>query len=177
MKAQGPTTTPAGSAEELLQRIAVCFADVRRPTRITKTVARATDDEWHLPESRRALLYSQDPETSWDQLADDEMEKYFDVFPFLEAEGYLFYLPAFMSHVLRMYPRVTGGNAVDFTIYACMHSCESFRLFDSEQMRCVVDFLTLCAAVENFCDSHSAAQAADLMESCPNAPSDMRRTA
>jgi hypothetical protein len=149
--------------DELLQRIADAFAGVPKPRDITKTVARALDDEWWVTERRRVNLRKEDREVRWTDLTDADIEAFADIFPFLHAEGHHFYLPAFMSYALRRY-RDSDSLATDNVIYACARSHDDFALFTPEQMRCVIDFLTFCAVNVDYFDAQHAACAVDFLE-------------
>jgi hypothetical protein len=145
---------------ELLTRIAEAFRGVPRPTVITKSVARALDDEWNLSPESHAELRENDKEQSWVDIADNEIEKFDDILTFLDADGYLFYLPAFMSYSLRRY-NDSDSVALDAPIFACANCAERLHLFSPTQMRCVIDFLTFAACEEGRFNTSWAAYAID----------------
>lgn len=122
--------------DALLKRIATAYANVPRPEIITKRVAKGIKEQGQLTDQEQAALYALDPETHWSQLTDEDIRAYDDVLPFLDNEGFLFYLPAFMSYTLRVYDGL-------YTICSCQYR-ERFQLFNAQQMRCVFDFLTFC---------------------------------
>ena len=80
------------------------FADVPRPSRITKRVAVALDDEWTPDEERCRELTAEDREQHWRDLTDADIEEFCTILPWLDDEGLRFYLPAFMSYALRRFP-------------------------------------------------------------------------
>ena len=155
---------------ELLDRIAHAFRKVSKPRDVTKSVARALDDEWNVLPERRALIRKQDREKRWSELTDKDIEYFYNIFPFLDAEGYHFYFPAFMSYALRRH-RDSDSLASDFTIYACTHDCERFALFDAAQMRCVIDFLHFCMENDGYLDGKQAKRAVALLQPSSISPS------
>lgn len=152
---------------ELLKQISDAFEDVPRPN-ITKSVARALDDEWEVSEAREAVLHGADSETHWSELTDIDIEQFDDIFAFLDADGYRFYLPAYMAYALRRH-RNSDSGAINHTIHACTFYQGSFAQFTPLQMRCVLDFLTFCASNDDYFDAEQAAYAVDYLEQ--NAPS------
>jgi hypothetical protein len=80
------------------------FADAVRPSKVTKRVALALDDEWLVDEERRRELMAEDPEQRWEDLSDADVEEFCSILPSLDEEGLQFYLAAFMSYALRRFP-------------------------------------------------------------------------
>ena len=152
-------------SEELLNRIAECFASVPKPAVITKRVARGIDDDSNLSSARLEELRAQDQESSWTELTDDDIEYFDDILPWLDPDGYRFYLPAFMSYTLRRY-RDSASLAMNGTIYSCTNCVcsHTFALFTAAQMRCVVEFLEFCAVADEYLDAAHAAYAVDHLE-------------
>lgn len=87
--------------QDLVER---AFAHVPRPSRITKRVAVALDDEWTPDEDRCRELIAEDREQHWRELTDADIEEFCTILPWLDDEGLRFYLPAFMSYALRRFP-------------------------------------------------------------------------
>jgi hypothetical protein len=117
----------------LIAQIEKALPSMPRP-RITLSVARGLDDEWDLREERERELAAQDPEQSWQDVSDEDIETHGGYFTFADAEGWRFYLPAFMCHWLRTFPL---GN------WGIESACESMAhtgLLDHEQMQCLVRF-------------------------------------
>lgn len=85
-------------------KIESAFANVPRPSRVTKRVALALDDEWIVDDGRGRELYAQDLEQRWQDLADPEIQEFCSILPWLDDEGLRFYLPAYMSYGLRRFP-------------------------------------------------------------------------
>lgn len=122
----------------LLRRIERAFDGVPRP-RITKSVARGYDDEWHLSEARIVELQALDPEQCWKEIDEDAVKHFQEYFTFSDAEGWRFYLPAHMSHYLRGFPHY-GWDAV---YYALTSPEPKLDLLSPEQRACVEEFLAL----------------------------------
>lgn len=125
-------------AQILIEKIRDAFQNAARP-RITLSVARALDDEWHVEESRRLELTALDPEQQWMDVSAEAMEGCQEYFTFSDAEGWRFYLPAFMCRYLHSFPH-SGYDAV---YWACS-SGQHLDLLTDEQKSCVRSFLELC---------------------------------
>jgi hypothetical protein len=124
-------------ALELISEIQKAFCGVPRP-KVTLSVARGYDDEWVLSEKRITELQSLDQEQTWEEVADAAMESQQEYFTFSDAEGWRFYLPAYLCHALREFPE-SHWPAIE-------NACESQRdmdLLNEEQMKCIVQFLAL----------------------------------
>jgi len=94
-------TTEVARVRRLIQ---AAYASVPRPSRVTKRVAIALDDEWLPDEARCAALRALDLEKHWKDLDDAAIEEFGSILPWLDEEGIRFYLPAFMDFALRRYP-------------------------------------------------------------------------
>ena len=127
--------------DELLQRIHKAYAGIPRPTRITKRVAEALDDEWVFSEERWAELYALDTEQQWTDLTDADIEQFCFILPWLDDESLRFYLPAFMCYCLRRFPD-EGHRAVCDAQDACA-SPDRKSVFSQEQLACVHAFSEL----------------------------------
>lgn len=125
-------------AAVLIREIEAAFEGVPRP-RITRSVATGYDDEWILSEERVRELAAQDPEQRWQEVPDEGMQRCQEYFSFSDAEGWRFYLPAYLCLDLRGFPRCEW-YAVR---YACEHATH-LDLLTNAQMACVMRFLELC---------------------------------
>src|SRR4051794_37977491 len=99
------------TSTELLDRISAVFGDALRPGEITRSVAMAIDNEWDVPESREKELQAKDNDNHWWELTDKEIERYCGMFPYLDAQAFRFYLPAYMSYALRRH-RTSNSSAI-----------------------------------------------------------------
>jgi len=126
------------AAEALIPLVRKAFPGTPRP-RITLSVARGYDDEWNLTEERIAELTAQDTEQTWEDVSDVAIELHQEYFSFSDAEGWLFYLPAYLCHYLHEFPE--GGHD------AVCSECEILRhpdLLNEEQRQCIWAFMDLC---------------------------------
>ena len=144
----------------LIARIVEVFHGVARPPEITKSVARALDDDWKLSPSQAEERRASDGEAQWTDIPDEEIEAFDDIFPFLDSQGYLFYLPAFMSYSLRRYMD-SDSCALDAPIHACANGCDRMKLFSPEQVALVIEFLEFCARHDGKFDAPWARYAID----------------
>lgn len=130
----------------LINQITKAFEGVTRENGISLHEARAIDDYWveRYPEARK-----EDTDTRWQDVSDEWIEYFYDVFSFFDAKGFRYYIPAYMIWVLKNY-QTTQSNSVDSTIYAlCVWQNPSFdydpyarfRLLNAEQSKAVYDFL------------------------------------
>lgn len=84
----------------------------------------------------------QDSESDWRDVPKEKTEAYQEYFTFSDAEGWRFYLPAFMCHYLSEFPDY-GWDAV----YDACKSKEHIEALTDEELAVVDKFL-------EFCDSH-----------------------
>jgi hypothetical protein len=120
----------------LIREIERVFKAVPRP-RITLHVARGYDDEWNLSEERISELAARDPETDWREVDNEAIQSFQEYFSFSDAEGWRFYLPAFMRHDLRSFP--DRGVAA----YSACKSRNHVDLLSPEQLACIDRFVSL----------------------------------
>jgi hypothetical protein len=122
----------------LLESIETEFANVQKP-RCTLRMARAADDnEYDAIAERRA---EDDYYSHWNQISQADIERYHDVWLWLEPVGVQFYLPAFMSHSLS---REKPKNALwlDCIFGAICFKAENFTGFTDGQKIVIHEFLT-----------------------------------
>ena len=125
-------------ADDLIKDIKAVFPEnIPRPE-ITRSVARGYDDEYMLSKARFEELAARDPEQKWTDVTDESLKEYGAQFCFLDAEGWLFYLPACMCHNLRNFP---GGY--DDVYYACKNRTH-IELLNEQQLLCTDRFMALC---------------------------------
>jgi hypothetical protein len=122
----------------LIPRIESAFANIARPG-ITLHVARGYDDEWEISDERYLELTMMDAEVDWHDVSDEAIETYQEYFSFSDADGWLFYLPAFMCHYLRGFPNC-GWDSVYYACEVPMH----VNFLNEAQSQCVSEFLGLC---------------------------------
>jgi hypothetical protein len=125
-------------AEQLAARLPEVFGDPPRPT-ITLHVARGYDDEWFLSPARGAELAALDPEQHWMEVTAESTRCFQEYFTFSDAEGWRFYLPAFLHHFLAEFPLCSWHAVLD----AC-RTRTHFDLITQEQVAFIDEFLALC---------------------------------
>ena len=130
-------------AMELASRLPQEFGDPPRP-RITLHVARGYDEEWILSEQRVAELAALDGEQHWVEVSAEATRQFQEYFTFSDAEGWRFYLPAFLRHYLADFP-LCGWDAVH---WACVERTH-FELITPPQIAFVNEFLKLCQTWES----------------------------
>ena len=127
----------SGKALTLIAEIEAVFPAIPRP-KITRSVARGYDDEWNLSEERIRELAAQDPEVDWRDVPDEAITACQEYFAFSDAEGFRFYLPAYMRHYLREFP-YSGWPGVD----SAFSQTEKLRHLTQIERACVDRFIAL----------------------------------
>lgn len=126
------------AAKALIPLIKIAFPGIPRP-KVTLSVARGYDDEWNLSEERITELTALDSEQTWEDVSDFAIETHQEYFNFSDAEGWVFYLPAYLCHYLRGFPECDWDAVHD--------ACETPRhpgLLNEEQLLLIDRFLDLC---------------------------------
>ena len=129
--------------QKLAARLPEVFGSPPRP-RITLHVARGYDDEWNLSPARFAELEAMDPEQHWTEVTSESTQSFQEYFAFSDAEGWRFYLPAYMFHYLAEFP--CGGHE------AVRQACREKKhcdLLSPEQLAFLDEFTALCDAWES----------------------------
>lgn len=129
---------PNLEAQELAARLPAVFGDPPRP-RVTLSVARGYDDEWSLPQEREAQLSARDPEQHWTEVTAEAARTFQEYFSFSDAEGWRFYLPAFLRQYLAEFPLCS----YDAVFHACVGRAH-FKLITPEQTAFVDEIIALC---------------------------------
>lgn len=83
----------------LLRRIAGTFDGVRLGGGVSLHQARAIED--YRAGAEVAAARTLDTERDWHEVPDEKVGRLWDTLPFLDAEGFRFYLPRFMTYALR----------------------------------------------------------------------------
>ena len=122
----------------LLAELDDAFRGVPRPN-ITKRVARGFDDGWVLSDERGQELTALDPEQDWHEVTKEDTNTFQEYFNFSDAEGWRFYLPAFIRYYLEDLESPEG----DAVYWACTLPKPKFDLLTPAQMKCVKDFLEI----------------------------------
>ncbi len=134
-------------AMDLAVRLPDVFGDPPRP-RVTLHVARGYDDEWILTEKRCRELAALDPELHWTEVSAEATRRFQEYFTFSDAEGWRFYLPAFLRHFLADFP-LCHWDAVHTACRRRTH----FDLITQPQMAFIDEFLALCQTWDSTWDT------------------------
>jgi hypothetical protein len=150
-----------------LDAIRRAFAGVPRGA-VTLHEADVIDDYGSDAARREARRLDRDG--SWDQIPDEDIERYSNVLCFLDPEGWRYHIPAYMTWTLRHF-RASQSFTVDATIYTFdphvgdrhlrRHSGARFRLLDEAQSRAVCRFLRYMADQDDYADAGAARHALD----------------
>ena len=133
--------------DELIHQITDAFEDVERGDGISLHEAAAIDGYRMAEEC--AAARQQDTERSWQDVPAQDIEDNYPVLTYLDAEGFRYYLPAFMVWSLKNY-QTSASVSVDAPIYELDLSgnedrrerkMEQFRLFSDEQRVAACRFL------------------------------------
>jgi hypothetical protein len=130
-------------AQVLAARLPEVFGDPPRPV-ITRSVARGYDDEWVLTKERITELTAEDPEQHWMDVTAEDVQGCQEYFTFSDAEGWRFYLPAYLKHYLDGFPLYH----FDAVVHACIFRTH-FDLITPEQVAFIDEFMKLCATWES----------------------------
>jgi hypothetical protein len=131
----------------VLGEIELAFKKVRRGTGVTLHEAEVIDD--HGSDAHRAKARTQDTEKRWQDVPDRDIENHYSVLSFMDAEGFRYYIPAYMSWTLRNFA-TSSSLSCDMTIYALTPSNhqkiadwqrERWQLLDASQSKAVLSFL------------------------------------
>jgi hypothetical protein len=137
--------------DEVIARIERAFAGVARPTNAELLHPQCADDMDLVP------LYDI---ARWEDMTDDDVIGTYAALSFLSPEGFRYFIPAYMSYVLRNPD--SGEAVVDSTIWAFLPSlyegdlpafvASKFALLDEAQRRAVDTFLDAMSPFENDAD-------------------------
>ena len=143
------------SRAELIALIAAAFAGVSRDGGITLQEARAKDD--YATPAEQFAARSRDTESHWDEIPEEKLVEYHDVHAFLDAKGLRFYLPAFMTSIVRELGDMSKYS--DSTIFALdpgettetwySFQMERFGILTDTQSKAICRFLTYISEFRN----------------------------
>lgn len=132
----------------VIAEIRTAFEAVRLGDGVTLHQARALDD--YAGAEAAAAARANDTETFWWDVPDEKLRYFDDVLNFLDEKGWVFYIPAFLTWVLRHLDdeddRHSGLKSM--TIYSITMQPEHSRLLDAAQARSVCRFLQFLAQHE-----------------------------
>ena len=102
--------------QRLVRQVVAAFNDVRLGNGVSLHQARAMDD--YAGDAEVAAARVLDTESRWQDVTDEKLDRLADTMPFMDAEGFRFYLPRFMLFALehRGRPEYSGSWAKDVAI-------------------------------------------------------------
>jgi hypothetical protein len=157
---RGPAARHADDAAKntVLRAISSAFDGVTFGMGLTLHQARALDNYCHPSEVQAAK--EQDPETSWQDVSDEKLLKVHDAHFFLDAAGFRFYLPAYMTWSLQG-ARRKGHSAFDQTVEMLQPPNERFAVLDYAQASAVCAYLKYVSEHGDRSQSEAARDALD----------------
>jgi hypothetical protein len=129
----------------LIGRVAAAFAYVQLGDGVSLNQARCMDD--YASPSAIAAARELDEERSWQEISDEKVDLLGDTLAFMDAEGFRFYFPRFMTFaLLETNPSsFAHGSAVWFSNMA-ERAGKHLDLLNDEQRSVVRDFAAFHAA-------------------------------
>ena len=137
----GESVAPNEKAEKIIAAIYQAFGNVLRGGGVSLREGDALDsyanDE--LLKQARAL----DNDLHWWEIPAEQLEQFHTALSFMDAEGFRYYIPAYMTHALRT---CEGGSlSIDAALVSLfpLHSSASDRyaLLNHDQKKCIAQFL------------------------------------
>ncbi len=145
-------------AEDVILEIERAFDGVAREDGITLHEAVALDD--YASDTERAQARLRDTESRWQDVPIEDIEREYAIFSFLDDKGFRYYLPAYMTWMLRNLNH-TQSSSLDSTVYALeprAYFIKRSTLFNLAQATAILHFLEFLMTDERFND-HSALNA------------------
>jgi len=159
-----PHDVPQPEVRQLLAEIEAAFGDVRLGDGISLHQARALDD--YETDEVVAAARALDAVARWQDITDDKLDRLNDTLAFMDAAGFRYHLPRFMTWSLTHAGTGTGSFAIDAPVYACdfrnnlkEYAMSRYALLSPEQLRTVARFLRFAAAHDGPFDGRVAARA------------------
>ena len=137
------------SYDKLLTRIRQTIGDPPKP-RITIRLAALIDGEWGLPEPYATSARKEDSYyTHWWEVDKYDLTAFRNLI-FLEPDGYLFYIPAYMSYAIWCWQEGRErfwDYSIDLDI-SCDIRRKNCSIFNDDQRETIIHFLELCVSLE-----------------------------
>ena len=102
--------------QRLVSQIKAAFDGVELGSGTSLHQGRVLDD--YQPEEAVRQARSADTESRWQEVTDEKVVTLWHALPFLDAEGFRFYIPRFMIYALHHHGTETDSMASDSAIYA-----------------------------------------------------------
>lgn len=147
----------------LISEIRAAFNEVSRGLGVSLHEAHAIDNYKSDVERRNAR--NLDTDKSWEDVPDKDIEYFFDVFSFLDVEGFRYYLPAYMVWAIKYFD-VSDSCSRDNVIYSLSpystlaeRNHQVFSSFNSAQCRAICRFLRFMQSNSSYADAEAASAA------------------
>jgi hypothetical protein len=109
--------------EDLIEEIRQAFAGVRLEDGDSLNMTEYYDYNGYLPEYKERAAF--DERDDWQAIPDKTLEQFGSTFSFTDLKGYRFYLPAYMTSIVREYQRVIQDLGPSY------RKCETFTPFNA----------------------------------------------
>ena len=133
------------NAETIVTAIREAFLNVSRGNGISLHEADAIDD--HASDDQRRRAKTLDTDSHWWEIRAEQLEKLYNSLAFMDAEGFRYYIPAYMTQALKTC--TTGSLTIDATLVALFPATEEaaskFDLLDASQKESIARFLWFIA--------------------------------
>lgn len=132
-------------AEAIIAEIREAFSEVSRGNGISLHEADIIDS--YGTETARKKARELDTDTCWWEVPSELLDKFNGALFFMDAEGYRYYLPAYMTYGLKTYAASTLAMDVVLTTLfpTSEESFKRFSLLDARQKKAVARFLWFIA--------------------------------
>lgn len=142
--------TKSNSHQRLRDEIRAAFKDVTGPPRITLSVARAMDDREFSKDKDPAL--QQKHHHHWLDVTRNEIDRFHDVWVYMDCEAMRFYLPAFMTSYLEHLGESAdmGEEPPWMTTGFYNPISERIACFTTAQRKCVLRFLQMISQTKRY---------------------------
>jgi hypothetical protein len=140
----------------IIAEITAAFEGVQLKDGVTLHQARAMDDYESLEAQRKVRL--NDTEHRWQDISDEKLRHFHDVFPYLDYTGFRFYIPAFMIWVLKHLDDEDAGFNCS-AVYQFQHHYRPDSSVTEKQGRAVCRFLRYLAQYRDLVEVKEALDA------------------
>ena len=136
---------PHEKAEKIIAAISQAFGKVLRGQGISLHEADALDSYASDDQRKQAKLL--DTDVHWWEIPPQQLERFSGVLIYTNAEGFRYYIPAYMTVALRTFQ--SGSLLVDVTISSLFpvtpNASERYALLNDNQKQCIARFLWFMA--------------------------------
>jgi hypothetical protein len=136
---------PDEKAEKIIAAISQAFGKVLRGQGISLHEADALDS--YASDDQLKQARQLDTDIHWWEIAPEQLERFNGVLIYTNAEGFRYYIPAYMTVALRTYQ--SGSLSVDAAISSLFpvtpNGSERYALLDDNQKKCIARFLWFMA--------------------------------